>query len=59
MGRRNLIGGLLASGLLVAPFQLHMPLPDRLTILLPRRKPPHPFQEKVVEWLQRECSESG
>jgi LysR family glycine cleavage system transcriptional activator len=58
MGRRNLVGGLLASGLLVAPFQLHMPLPERLTILLPCRKPPHPFQEKVVGWLQRECLEN-
>ena len=56
VGRQNLIGGSLAAGLLVAPFQLAMPLPDRLVVLLPRRKPTHLFQGKVVAWLQQDCA---
>jgi LysR family transcriptional regulator, glycine cleavage system transcriptional activator len=58
MGRRRLVEKLLASGTLIAPFQIEMPLNDRLTILLPKGKPTHRLQSEVVEWLRGDCAES-
>jgi LysR family transcriptional regulator, glycine cleavage system transcriptional activator len=55
MGRRRLVERLMASGTLVAPFRREMPLPDRLTILVPKGKPAHRLQSEVVQWLQRDC----
>jgi LysR family glycine cleavage system transcriptional activator len=52
MGRRTLLGGMLTAGLLVAPFGIEMPLPDRLAITMPKKAPPSPSRAEVVSWLQ-------
>jgi LysR family glycine cleavage system transcriptional activator len=41
----------LAQGRLATPFEDAMPSGDRLTILSPATRTPHPLRERVVEWL--------
>jgi LysR family glycine cleavage system transcriptional activator len=52
MGRRSLIAPHLASGRLVAPFDIKMPTRTRLTILSPPARSPNELRHGVVDWLR-------
>ncbi|KUL96546.1 hypothetical protein DK26_07170 [Bosea sp. WAO] len=51
IGRASLVAPLLAQGRLATPFADAMPSGDRLTILSPATRTPHPLREQVLEWL--------
>ncbi len=52
IGRSSLVGPFLADGRLVAPFAAALPSGDRLTLIVPAERTPHPQRAAVVEWLR-------
>ena len=52
MGRASLVASYLASGRLVAPFDVRMPTRTRLTILAPPSRSPHAVHGSVIDWLR-------
>ncbi|MEF3046454.1 LysR substrate-binding domain-containing protein [Pseudotabrizicola sp. L79] len=55
LGRSSLVQGYLASGRLIAPFDLTVPIEEAFWLLEPKLADPHPDVGLLVDWLRAEA----